>query len=214
MSTSDSDVLIIGGGPAGYTAAIYAARAHLRPLLQPGGQLITTTEVENWPGEIAILGPVLMTKMRDQAVHFGTRLIPDSIIAIDLRDSPFRCTTASGEVYTGTSVILATGAQARWLGSPSENVYRGYGVSACATCDGFFFGGVMSSLPAAATPLWRKLCTWRATQQESPSYIGAVNSGPRRFFTAALGPIRTSTFFGIAPSTISSTNAIQPMSQE
>jgi thioredoxin reductase (NADPH) len=145
VSTSDSDVLIIGGGPAGYTAAIYAARAHLRPLLQPGGQLITTTEVENWPGEIAILGPVLMTKMRDQAVHFGTRLIPDSIIAIDLRDSPFRCTTASGEVYTGTSVILATGAQARWLGSPSENVYRGYGVSACATCDGFFFGGVMSS---------------------------------------------------------------------
>ena len=120
--------LIIGGGPAGYTAAIYAARAGLQPLViegsQPGGQLTTTTEVENWPGESMILGPALMQKMRDQAQHFGTRLISDDITEINLRAAPFHCTTTGGPVYRGACAILATGAKARWLELPSEDLYR------------------------------------------------------------------------------------------
>jgi thioredoxin reductase (NADPH) len=107
--------------------------------LQPGGQLTTTTEVENWPGEIAILGPRLTEKMREQALHFGSRLIADVVTELDLRGSPFRCVTSGGDHYSAACVILATGAQARWLGLPREEVYRGFGVSACATCDGFFF---------------------------------------------------------------------------
>lgn len=145
MSEVDANVLIVGGGPAGYTAATYAARAGLVPLLieglQPGGQLSTTTEVENWPGEVAILGPNLMEKMRAQALHFGARLMSDVIVEVDLRSPLFRCVTSEGKEYRAPCVIVATGAQARWLGLPSENIYRGFGVSACATCDGFFFRG-------------------------------------------------------------------------
>jgi thioredoxin reductase (NADPH) len=137
-------VLIIGAGPAGFTAAIYAARANLHPILvagiQPGGQLTITTDVENYPGFADIIqGPWLMDQMQAQAEHVGTRIILDHIVALDLGRRPFRATGDSGDVYVADSVILATGAQARWLGLPSEEAFRGFGVSACATCDGFFF---------------------------------------------------------------------------
>ena len=141
-----SKVLIIGAGPAGYTAAIYAARGNLRPILvtglQPGGQMTITTDVENYPGFADIIqGPWLMEQMRLQAEHVGTRMILDLIVAIDLARRPFVATGDSGDIYAGDTVIIATGAQARWLGLPSEEVFRGFGVSACATCDGFFFRG-------------------------------------------------------------------------
>jgi thioredoxin reductase (NADPH) len=139
-----SKVLIIGAGPAGYTAAIYAARANLQPLLvtglQPGGQMTITTEVENYPGFAEIIqGPWLMEQMQRQAEHVGTRAILDMITEIDLGRRPFVATGDSGDIYIGETVIIATGAQARWLGLPSEEIFRGFGVSACATCDGFFF---------------------------------------------------------------------------
>jgi thioredoxin reductase (NADPH) len=141
-----SKVLIIGSGPAGYTAAIYAARANLHPLLvaglQPGGQMTITTDVENYPGFAEIIqGPWLMEQMRRQAEHVGTRVIIDLIVEIDLGHRPFVATGDSGDLYIGDTVIIATGAQARWLGLPSEEIFRGFGVSACATCDGFFFRG-------------------------------------------------------------------------
>jgi thioredoxin reductase (NADPH) len=139
-----SKVLILGAGPAGYTAAIYAARANLEPLLvtglQPGGQLTITTDVENYPGFAEIVqGPWLMEQMREQARHVGTRIIVDLVETVDLGRRPFVANGDSGDVYVGDTLILATGAQARWLGLPSEEMYRGFGVSACATCDGFFF---------------------------------------------------------------------------
>jgi len=141
-----SKALIIGAGPAGYTAAIYAARANLQPLLvtglQPGGQLTITTDVENYPGFAEIIqGPWLMEQMQRQAEHVGTRVILDMIAEIDLGHRPFVATGDSGDLYVGETVIIATGAQARWLGLPSEEIFRGFGVSACATCDGFFFRG-------------------------------------------------------------------------
>jgi thioredoxin reductase (NADPH) len=141
-----SKVLIIGAGPAGCTAAIYAARANLAPLLvaglQPGGQLTITTDVENYPGFAEVVqGPWLMEQMQRQAAHVGARIVADVITAIDLGRRPFVATGDSGDRYVGDSVIIATGAQARWLGLPGEETYRGFGVSACATCDGFFFRG-------------------------------------------------------------------------
>jgi thioredoxin reductase (NADPH) len=141
-----SRVLIIGSGPAGYTAAIYAARASLAPILvqglQPGGQMTITTDVENYPGFADIIqGPWLMEQMQAQAAHVGTRLITDTITAVDLTQRPFRCEGDSGDVYLGDALIICTGAQARWLDLPSEQRFRGFGVSACATCDGFFFRG-------------------------------------------------------------------------
>jgi thioredoxin reductase (NADPH) len=141
-----SKVLIVGAGPAGYTAAIYAARANLQPLLvtglQPGGQMTITTDVENYPGFAEIIqGPWLMEQMQRQAEHVGTRVILDMITEIDLGHRPFVASGDSGNLYVGETAIIATGAQARWLGLPSEEIYRGFGVSACATCDGFFFRG-------------------------------------------------------------------------
>jgi thioredoxin reductase (NADPH) len=139
-------VLVIGAGPAGYTAAIYAARASLSPVLvsglQPGGQLMITTDVENYPGfAAAIQGPWLMEQMEAQAAHVGTRIIHDLVMDVDFSRRPFRCVGDSGDVYLADTVIIATGAQARWLGLPSEKMFQGAGVSACATCDGFFYRG-------------------------------------------------------------------------
>jgi thioredoxin reductase (NADPH) len=139
-------VLIIGSGPAGYTAAIYAARASLKPILvqgmTPGGQMTITTDVENYPGFADVIqGPWLMEQMEGQARHVGTELIYDTIVDVDLSRRPFRAVGDSGDVYLGETLIICTGAQARWLGLPSEKKYQGFGVSACATCDGFFFRG-------------------------------------------------------------------------
>ena len=142
--TKHTKVLIIGSGPAGYTAAVYAARAMLNPILvygvQPGGQLTTTTDVENYPGfSDVIQGPWLMDQMRDQAKAVGTEMIEDHIASVDLKSKPFTAIGDSGQKYTADSIIISTGAQARWLNLESEQSYRGFGVSACATCDGFFF---------------------------------------------------------------------------
>lgn len=137
-------VVIVGSGPAGYTAGIYTARAMLDPVLiqgiQPGGQLTITTDVENYPGFAeAIQGPWLMEQMQQQAAHVGVRLISDHVTTVELGQRPFRIVCDSGETYLADTLILATGAQARWLGLPSEEAFKGYGVSACATCDGFFY---------------------------------------------------------------------------
>ncbi len=146
MAARHERLVIIGSGPAGYTAAIYAARAMLRPILiegiQPGGQLTTTTDVENYPGFANVIqGPWLMEQMRAQALHVGAEIIQDYILAVDFSSRPLLLTGDSGTVYHADAVIICTGAQARWLGVPSEQHYRGYGVSACATCDGFFYRG-------------------------------------------------------------------------
>jgi thioredoxin reductase (NADPH) len=139
-------VVIIGSGPAGYTAAIYAARAMLEPVLiqgiQPGGQLTITTDVENYPGFADVIqGPWLMEQMEKQAAHVGTKIVTDLVTRLELAQRPFRLTCDSGDIYLAETVILATGAQARWLGTPSEEKFKGFGVSACATCDGFFYRG-------------------------------------------------------------------------
>jgi thioredoxin reductase (NADPH) len=143
---TQAKVVIIGSGPAGYTAAIYAARAMLEPILitgiQPGGQLTITTDVENYPGYADVIqGPWLMDQMQKQAEHVGARLVSDLVTNVDLTQRPFRLTCDSGAAYLAESVIIATGAQARWLELPSEQKFKGYGVSACATCDGFFYRG-------------------------------------------------------------------------
>ena len=139
-------VIILGSGPAGYTAAIYAARAMLKPLLiqgiQPGGQMTITTDVENYPGFAKVIqGPWLMEEMKAQAEHVGTEVVMDHITKVELAKPPFRLTGDGGDVYTCDTLIVCTGAQAKWLGIASEQFYQGYGVSACATCDGFFYKG-------------------------------------------------------------------------
>ena len=142
--TKHTKVLIIGSGPAGYTAAVYAARAMLNPILvhgmEPGGQLTTTTDVENYPGFAKVIqGPWLMDQMKDQAKAVGTEMIEDHISSVNFKSKPFEAVGESGKKYTADSIIISTGAQARWLNLESEKKFRGFGVSACATCDGFFF---------------------------------------------------------------------------
>ncbi|GHF18966.1 thioredoxin reductase [Kordiimonas sediminis] len=144
--TKHTKMLIIGSGPAGYTAAIYAARANISPMIvtgmQAGGQLTITTDVENYPGFAdAVQGPELMEAMRQQAENVGTEIVYDLINEVDLKATPKRAVGDSGTVYTADTIVVATGAQARWLGLPSEEKFNGYGVSACATCDGFFYRG-------------------------------------------------------------------------
>jgi len=143
--TRHTRVLIIGSGPAGYTAAVYSARAMLSPILvqgiQPGGQLTITTEVENWPGDTHVMGPDLMVRMQAHAEAMGAEVVSDLITGLDLSSRPFVAEADSGMIFTADAVILATGAQARWLGLPSEEHFKGFGVSACATCDGFFYRG-------------------------------------------------------------------------
>jgi len=143
--TRHTSVLIIGSGPAGYTAAVYSARAMLNPILvqglQPGGQLTITTEVENWPGDSHVMGPDLMVRMEEHAKAMGAEVISDYITALDLSARPFTAAADSGTTFTADAIILATGAQAKWLGLPSEEKFKGFGVSACATCDGFFYRG-------------------------------------------------------------------------
>ena len=146
MGHSHAKLIIIGSGPAGYTAAIYAARAMLEPMLisgfQPGGQLMITTDVENYPGFADVIqGPWLMEQMRLQAEHVGTRMISDHVVKVETGVRPFRITGDSGATYSCDALVVATGAQAKWLGLPSEAKFQGFGVSACATCDGFFFRG-------------------------------------------------------------------------
>src|SRR5438270_13440938 len=145
-ATTRAKVVIVGSGPAGHTAAIYAARAMLDPILirgvQPGGQLTITTDVENYPGFADVIqGPWLMEQMEKQAAHVGARLVADHVVKIDVSRRPFRLDCDSGDVYRAETLILATGAQARWLDLPSEQKFKGFGVSACATCDGFFYRG-------------------------------------------------------------------------
>ncbi len=142
--TKHTKVLIIGSGPAGYTAAVYAARAMLNPILvhgmEPGGQLTTTTDVENYPGFAKVIqGPWLMDQMKDQAKAVGTEMIEDHISSVNFKSKPFEAIGESGKKYTADTIIISTGAQARWLNLESEKKFRGFGVSACATCDGFFF---------------------------------------------------------------------------
>jgi thioredoxin reductase (NADPH) len=142
-ATRHTRLLIIGSGPAGYTAAVYASRAMLEPILvqgiQPGGQLTITTDVENWPGDASVTGPDLMARMENHAREMGAEIISDHISDLDLSQRPFRASGDTGTTYTADAVVLATGAQARWLGLPSEEHFKGFGVSACATCDGFFY---------------------------------------------------------------------------
>lgn len=146
MAHTHARLMIIGSGPAGYTAAIYGARALLEPVLvsgfQPGGQLMITTDVENYPGFADVIqGPWLMEQMRMQAEHVGTHMVSDHIVKVDLSQRPFRLEGDSGTTYSSDALIISTGAQAKWLGLPSEGQFQGFGVSACATCDGFFFRG-------------------------------------------------------------------------
>ena len=146
-SSKHTKVLILGSGPAGYTAAIYAARALLQPILvfgsEPGGQLTTTTDVENFPGFADVIqGPWLMDQMKEQAKAVGTEMIEDHIGSVNLKSTPFEAVGDSGQKYTADSIIISTGAQARWLNIKSEQEFRGFGVSACATCDGFFYKGL------------------------------------------------------------------------
>ncbi|MFZ8959286.1 MAG: thioredoxin-disulfide reductase [Paracoccaceae bacterium] len=144
-TTRHTRLLIIGSGPAGYTAAVYASRAMLEPILvqgiQPGGQLTITTDVENWPGDASVMGPDLMVRMENHAREMGAGIISDHISDLDLSQRPFRASGDTGTTYTADAVVLATGAQARWLGLPSEEHFKGFGVSACATCDGVFYRG-------------------------------------------------------------------------
>ena len=162
--TKHTKVLIIGSGPAGYTAAVYAARAMLNPIMvsgiEPGGQLTTTTDVENYPGFAEVIqGPWLMEQMRDQAKAVGTEMVEDHISSVNLKSKPFEAIGDGGQKYTADSIIISTGAQARWLNIESEQKFRGFGVSACATCDGFFLKIKLLQLLGEVMLLSKKQCS-------------------------------------------------------
>ncbi len=164
MADIHTKLLIVGSGPAGYTAAIYAARAMLEPVLvaglQPGGQLTITTDVENYPGFADVIqGPWLMDQMRAQAEHVGTRLVSDIIVSADLSRRPFRLVGDAGDVYHADTLVISTGAQAKWLGLPSERKFQGFGVSACATATASSTAAGRCWSSAAATPRSRKHCS-------------------------------------------------------
>lgn len=164
METRHERLIILGSGPAGYTAAVYAARANLKPLLitgmQAGGQLTTTTDVDNWPGDAeGVQGPELMERMKQHAERFNTEVLFDHINEVSLGEKPYTLKGDSG-TYTCDALIIATGASARYLGLPTEQQFMGQGVSACATCDGFFYRNQEVIVVAGATPPWKKRCTF------------------------------------------------------
>ena len=188
MTTHTTRMLIIGSGPAGLSAAIYGARAGMQPIvvqgLQPGGQLTITTDVENYPGfRDVIQGPWLMQEMQAQAEHVGTRMLWDTIVEVDLSGPPFRAIGDSGDVYEGETLVIATGAQAKWLGVPGEQELSAKGVSACATCDGFFYRGkkvVVIGCDPAPPPRFAARGKDPAGPPAGPShYQGAVEQGGR-----------------------------------
>jgi thioredoxin reductase len=182
--TKHARVLIIGSGPAGYTAAVYASRAMLNPVLvqgiQPGGQLTITTEVENWPGDTMVMGPDLMVRMEAHAREMGTEIISDHISTLDLSKRPFTAVGDGGTVYTADALILATGAQARWLGLPSEEHFKGFGVSACATCDGFFYRGQEVVVIGGGNTAVEEALFLTNFASKVTSSTAATASGPRR----------------------------------
>ncbi len=197
-------VVIIGSGPAGYAAAIYAARAMLEPVLiqgiQPGGQLTITTDVENYPGFADVIqGPWLMEQMEKQAAHVGTKIVTDLVTKLELARRPFRLTCDSGDVYLTETVILATGAQARWLGTPSEEKFKGFGVSACATCDGFFYRN-------------KEVIVVGGGNTAVEEALFAIISAPSASCRNACSRIRRSRWCGTAPSTKSAAAKTLPRS--
>ncbi len=203
MSLTHHRVVIIGSGPAGYTAAIYAARAMLKPVLiegiQPGGQLTITTDVENYPGFAdPIQGPWLVEQMRAQALHVGTQIISDIVTKAELQTKPFTLTLSSGDVITADTVIICTGAQAKWLGLPSEETYRGFGVSACATCDGFFYRNKEVFVIGGGNTALKKRSSSPISPPASPSSIAATHSVPNASCRTASSPIPRSASSGTA----------------
>jgi len=187
--TRHTKVLIIGSGPAGYTAGVYAARAMLEPVLvqgiEPGGQLTTTTEVENWPGDTQVQGPDLMIRMEAHAREMGCDIVGDIISSLDLSKRPFTAQSDSGTVYTADAVILCTGARAKWLGLPSEEKFKGFGVSACATrpvppAMGSFIAAKKSWLWAAAIRLWKRRFSSPTLPQRSRWYTAAMSCVARK----------------------------------
>lgn len=212
MNTHHARILIIGAGPAGYTAGIYAARANLKPLLvtglQAGGQLTNTTDVENYPGFAEpIQGPWLMEQMRLQADKVGTNMVYDIITSVDLSKHPFRLEGDSGDTYIADALIIATGTQARWRGLPSEKTFSGFGVSACATCDGFLYQTRKWSLAAAGTQPCRKRSICRILTPRLQSSIAEIVFARSQSCRTAFCPKRMFTSFGTTSSTRSSANA-------
>ena len=184
MSTTHAKVLILGSGPAGYTAAIYAARANLQPMLvtgiAQGGQLMTTTEVDNWPADVhGVQGPELMQRFLEHAERFKTQMVFDHINQVDFSQRPFRLTGDSG-TYTADALILATGASARYLGLPSEEAFMGKGVSACATCDGFFYRDQICCVIGGGNTAVEEARTCPISPARSTWSIAATSSRPNR----------------------------------
>lgn len=183
MAEYKSKILIIGSGPAGYTAGIYAARAGLSATIvsgpQPGGQLTITTDVENFPGfPTPVAGTQLMEDMRQQALKLGVEIVEDRITEVDFKRRPFECNSENHNLFVGDTVIIATGASARWLGLPSEEKFRGFGVSGCATCDGFSTADVTLPLSAAETRPLKRLSTSPILPTALPSFTAATVSAP------------------------------------